>query len=379
MIKMIKSSDLIETSDILSDRPYYHYLLLSSKDVKPSTITREIFSYIFHNLGERLIFSKDNETISVVTVLKKFQFIIQKIDAAQYLLIYYNLSNESIKQPLENAIARIKWLVFTWMSPEDLDSFENYSSEYDVINLFTSYDPYYLLKKYSKIQPELHIDYHERWYKPRSIEVNIKIPKGDAREFLDTILQQKITETVKLRFKAKFSNPGEATIVIDKDGKVTHEHGELRATEKIVTDVIQKTNTKLMDFSKYATFRSYSKLSDGSFNLTDYKPTQPFYYTFKMPDEKIEEFSVKLENLLTISKKSLQIYGVRISRENRDFSCLTYIPTDRSELKIKFIHDDESPILVVDPLNASPLGILTLTRILSEKMTWSTKLSGFYE
>lgn len=374
----INPSKLINDEDLFIDRQYYHYSLLSSRDVKPAEILFEIFSRLFQEPKDKIKFLDREDDISIATIEKRFHFIVQKIDPSLYLLIYFNLSNVSVKQPLENTIAKIKWLSFAWMSPDDLDSFEGYSSEYDVINLFTSYDPYYLLKKFSKIQPELQARYHERWYKPRSIEVNIKIPKIDAREFLSTILQKRITETVKLRFKAKFSNPGEASIAIDRDAKVIHEHGELKATDKIVSDVVEKTQEKLTEYSQYATFREYTQLRDGSYDLTNYRPTIPFYYTFQLPHDDMDEFSIKLENLLTISKKSLQIYGTRLKRKGRDFSCLSYIPVDRSELHMTYV-DDEFPKLIVDPMNTSPLGILTLTRILSEKMTWSTKLSGFYE
>jgi hypothetical protein len=263
------------------------------------------------------------------------------------------------------------------MAPDDLGKFENYSSDYDIIKLYTSYDPYYLLKR-SKIQPEFQNWYQDRWYKPRAIEVNIKTSKIDAHDVLSSLLQKKITETIKLSFNAKFSNPGEASITVDRDARVTHERGELQATEKIVSDVVQKTQEKLTEYSQYSTFREYTKLPDGSFDLSDYSPTQPFYYSFEFP-ENINEFSVKLENLLTISKKSLQIYGTRLQRMGRDFSCLTYIPVDRSELRLTFCEDDGIPQLIVDPLHTTPIGILTFTRILSEKMTWSTKLCGFYD
>jgi hypothetical protein len=264
------------------------------------------------------------------------------------------------------------------MSPKDLDSFEEYSDDFDVITLYTSYDPYYLLKKFSKIQPEFQQIYHKRWYKPRAIEVNIKIPKIDAHTFLGEVLQKRITDTVKLRFKAKFSNPGESSIVVDQDAKVIHERGELQATDKIVSDVVQRTQEKISTYLKYSTFREYTKLDDGSFDLSKYSPSQPFYYSFDCPDDR-DEFSIKLENLLTISKKSLQIYGTRINRKGRDFSCMSYLPIDRSEFKMTFVDDEEKPKLIVDPLNTTPIGILTLTRTLSEKMTWSTNLSGFYE
>lgn len=248
-----------------------------------------------------------------------------------------------------------------------------------MLNLYTSFDPYYLQKKFAKIQPELQSRYQERWYKPRAIEVNIRIPKIDAHNFLKRYFPQKITETVKLKFKAKFSNPGEASVVVDQDAKVIHERGELKATDKIVSDVIQKTQSRISEYLKYSTSREYTKLNDGSFDLSDYSPSRPFYYIFKLPDGDMDEFSVKLENLLTVSRKNIPMYGIRLSRKGRDFSCLSYLPVDRSELQISYIEDSGTPRLIVDPLKTTPLGILSLTRTLSEKMTWSTELSGFYE
>jgi len=369
------SYKLVSEEDFPKDKQCYYYSILCSRDLKSIQILNDICSRL--SLGDQKINFQENEEISIASVEKKFHLILKKIDPSIHLLIYFNLSNVSIKEKLESIIARIKYITFGWMAPEDLGKFENYSSDFDIIKLYTSYDPYYLLKR-SKIQPELQDRYQDRWYKPRAIEVNIKTSKIDAHDVLSKLLKKKITETVKLSFNAKFSNPGEASIIVDQDAKVIHERGELQATEKIVSDVVQKTQEKLKDYSRYSTFREYTKLDDGSFDLSNYSPTQPFYYSFEFPDD-INEFSVKLENLLTISRKNLQIYGTRLERNGRDFSCLTYIPVDRSELRLTFCEDDGTPQLVVDPLHTTPLGILTLTKTLSEKMTWSTRLSGFYD
>jgi hypothetical protein len=374
---VIAPSKLIEEEELPADGQYYYYSLLSSRDLKPIQILIEICSRLFHDQDKITLDENGNTAFAIVE--KKFHFIIQKIDPSLHLLIYFNLSNESTKQALENIIAKIKWLSFGWMSPEDLSRFEEYSDDFDVIKLYTSYDPYYLLKKFSKIQPELQDKYQERWYKPREIEVNITVPKIDAHDVLGAILQKKITETIRLKFKARFSNPGESSIVIDRDALVTHERGELKATDKIVFDVVQKTQERISEYIQYSTFREYTKLNDGSFHLSNYSPTKPFYYSFKLPDSDLDEFSIKLENLLTISKKSLQIYGTRLKRKGRDFSCFSYIPIDRSEFRITYLDDSENPKLIVDPLHTTPIGILTLTRTLSEKMSWSTELSGFYE
>jgi hypothetical protein len=369
------SYKLVSEEDFPKDKQCYYYSILCSRDLKPIQLLNEICSKLF--LGNQKINFQELEEISIASVEKKFHLILKKTDPSIYQLIYFKISNESIKEKLESIISKIKYITFGWMAPDDLGKFENYSSDYDIIKLYTSYDPYYLLKR-SKIQPEFQNWYQDRWYKPRAIEVNIKTSKIDAHDVLSSLLQKKITETIKLSFNAKFSNPGEASITVDRDARVTHERGELQATEKIVSDVVQKTQEKLTEYSQYSTFREYTKLPDGSFDLSDYSPTQPFYYSFEFP-ENINEFSVKLENLLTISKKSLQIYGTRLQRMGRDFSCLTYIPVDRSELRLTFCEDDGIPQLIVDPLHTTPIGILTFTRILSEKMTWSTKLCGFYD
>ncbi len=374
---LIAPSKLIESEDQSFKGQCYYYTLLSSRNLPPIQVLTEICSKLSQD-PKKVKFQEERD-ISIAVVENKFYFIIQKIDPSLNLLIYYNLTTESIKQQLENAIIKIKWLSLGWMSPQELDRFEGYSADFDVINLYTSFDPYYLQKKFAQIQPELQSRYQERWYKPRAIDVNIRIPKIDAHDFLKTILTQKITETVKLRFKAKFSNPGESSVVVDRDAKVIHERGELKATDKIVSDVIQKTQSRISEYLKYSTSREYTKLSDGSFDLSDYSPSRPFYYSFKLPDRDLDEFSIKLENLLTVSRKNLQIYGIKLSRKGRDFSCLSYLPVDRSELKISFIDDSRNPKLIIDPLKTTPIGILTLTRTLSEKMAWSTELCGFYD
>jgi len=374
---LIAPSKLIESEDQSFKGQCYYYTLLSSRNLQPSQVLTEICSKLFQDL-KKVRFQEEGD-VSIAIMENKYYFIIQKIDSTLNLLIYYNLTSESIKQLLENTIVKIKWLSFGWMSPQELDHFEGYSDDFDVINLYTSFNPYYLQKKFAKIQPELQSRYQERWYKPRAIEVNIRIPKIDAHEFLKRYFPKKITETVKLKFKAKFSNPGEASIVVDQDAKVIHERGELKATDKIVSDVIQKTQSRISEYLKYSTSREYTKLDDGSFDLSDYSPSRPFYYSFKLPDGDMDEFSVKLENLLTVSRKNIPMYGIRLSRKGRDFSCLSYLPVDRSELQISYIEDSGTPRLIVDPLKTTPLGILMLTRTLSERMTWSTEFCGFYE
>ena len=374
---LIAPSKLIESEDQSFKGQCYYYTLLSSRNLQPSQILNEICSKLFKIL-KKVKFQEEGD-VSVAIMENKFYFIIQKINPSLNLLIYYNLTDESIKHFLENAIVKIKWLSFGWITPQELDRFESYSEDFDVINLYTSFDPYYLQKRFAKIQPELQSRYQERWYKPRAIEVNIRIPKIDAHNFLQRYFPQKITETVKLKFKAKFGNPGEASIVVDQNAKVIHERGELKATDKIVSDVLQKTQSRISEYLKYSTSREYTKLKDGSFVLSDYTPSRPFFYSFKLPDGDMDEFSVKLENLLTVSRKNIPMYGIRLSRKGRDFSCLSYLPVDRSELQISYIEDSGTPRLIVDPLKTTPLGILTLTRTLSEKMTWSTEFGGFYE
>src|SRR5208337_1993887 len=264
------SYKLVSEEDFPKDKQCYYYSILCSRDLKSIQILNDICSRLL--LGNQKIIFQENDEISIATVEKKFHLILKKIDPSIYLLVYFNISNVSIKEKLESIIARIKYITFGWMAPDDLGKFENYSTDYDIIKLYTSYDPYYLLKR-SKIQPELQDRYQDRWYKPRSIEVNIKTSKIDAHDVLSTLLKKKITETVKLSFNAKFSNPGEASIVVDQDAKVIHERGELQATEKIVSDVVQKTQEKLKDYSRYSTFRKYTKLDDGSFDLSNYSPT----------------------------------------------------------------------------------------------------------
>lgn len=368
-------SKLIESEKGFEGRPCYYYSLLCSKEVTPHVLLSEILTRLHPRSNEINI--RDEDDITSAKIGDKFQFFMQKVADSTYLLVYFNLSNISIKQALENVITKIKWLSFSWMSPRDLDSLEEHSENYDIITLYTSYDPYYLFKKFSRIDPKMLDKYQERWYKPRSVDVSVRTSKIDANLFLSNILKDKITETVKLKFKAKFPNPGEAGIVVDQNAKVIHEYGNLQATDKIINEVFLKTEEKIQEYQKYCTSREYKELEDGSFELQDYKMTRPFFYSLKTQMEK-EELSVKLENLLTVSRKKLELYGLRLYRNGQNFTCHSYIPLDKSEFDVDFIADDE-PKLIVDPLHISPLGILTLTKILSEKIGWETHLSGFYE
>lgn len=119
---LIAPSKLIESEAQSFKGQCYYYTLLSSRNLQPSQVLTEICSKIFQDL-KKVRFQEEGD-VSIAIIENKFYFIIQKIDPSLNLLIYYNLTDESIKTLLENTIVKIKWLSFGWMSPQELDRFE---------------------------------------------------------------------------------------------------------------------------------------------------------------------------------------------------------------------------------------------------------------
>jgi hypothetical protein len=300
----------------------------------------------------------------------------QSVGKNLWLIFYGSDVQIGIRKSLKKLLDSIRWLVPTWIRPDEIEGFYGtYSSEFDIVKVYTIFDPYHLFKKLSRIPSEFQDSLREEWFYRRSIEVSVSAPKTYVKDVFAEVMRERLTEAIKARFALRFSNPGKSDIIIDENAEIVHEGGMLEATDRILNDVKSRTLKNLETYAKFLPVREYSLLGDGSYDLVEYQPSRSILFRLGPRAKYDIETSLRVMNMFTIGRKNLPVYGVQVSRDGLDFVCKSFLDFDRSSFFLGFSRgEDGSPTIKLEPFHLTSMGLIIIHKLLSEKIDWNTKL-----
>ena len=309
-----------------------------------------------------------------------------------WIVVYSSRLEEKVRNKLGDLASIKGWLIEAWIPGDILDDiYKEYSPDSESISLKRTWDPYYLYKRESKIPDEYQKYYSEnqREFSQQNVNIEITTPKWRLEETVEhsmTPFLQDKSETERSEFTMEASpstgvssdggtaTKAQSSVRVKESGEVTHQSGDIGATFTLVDETAERTQKVYEKFENVCATYEYSENKDGSLTLESYNC--PTGLLFKIPDAFTRDISIKLSNFLVVGQKDVNLYGVVVNREKKEFSAKTNIPFNKDEYDIYVtgVDDDEKTAVYVRPIEGSVSGLVYFYHKLLQKFDPNTDL-----